>query len=115
MRPSSASSHTAGSLSAAERAKEVQQRRSDWATLSRLFPYLWEYKWRVGAALTFMIGAKMANVGVPLLLKQLVDAMTIKPGSVEALLVVPVGLLVAYGGLRLCTSLFTELRELIFA
>jgi ATP-binding cassette, subfamily B, heavy metal transporter len=115
MRPSSASSHPAVSQSAADRAREVQQRRSDWATLSRLFPYLWEYKWRVGAALTFMIGAKMANVGVPLLLKQLVDAMTIKPGSVEALLVVPIGLLVAYGGLRLCTSLFTELRELIFA
>jgi ATP-binding cassette, subfamily B, heavy metal transporter len=115
MRPSSASSHPAASLSAAERAREVQQRRSDWATLSRLFPYLWEYKWRVGAALTFMVGAKMANVGVPLLLKQLVDAMTIKPGSAEALLVVPLGLLVAYGGLRLSTTLFTELRELIFA
>ena len=116
MRPSSsASSHPALEQTAAERAREVQQRRSDWATLSRLFPYLWQYKWRVAAALTFMVGAKMANVGVPLLLKQLVDAMTIKPGSVEALLVVPVGLLLAYGGLRLCTSLFTELRELIFA
>ena len=115
MRPSSASRPSLGSQTAAERAREAQERRSDWATLSRLFPYLWEYKWRVGAALTFMIGAKMANVGVPLLLKQLVDAMTIKPGSVEALLVVPMGLLVAYGGLRLCTSLFTELRELIFA
>ena len=57
----------------------------------------------------------MANVSVPLLLKQLVDAMSIKPGSVEALLVVPLGLLLAYGGLRLCTSLFTELRELVFA
>ena len=115
MRPSSVSSSSQGSTSAAQSAREAQERRSDWATLSRLFPYLWEYKWRVGAALTFMIGAKMANVGVPLLLKQLVDAMTIKPGSVEALLVVPMGLLVAYGGLRLCTSLFTELRELIFA
>jgi ATP-binding cassette, subfamily B, heavy metal transporter len=115
MRPSSASAHPAASQTAAERAREVAQRRSDWATLSRLLPYLWEYKWRVAAALTFMVGAKMANVGVPLLLKQLVDAMTIQPGSVQALLVVPVGLLVAYGGLRLCTSLFTELRELIFA
>ena len=115
MRPSSASSHPAASLTAAERAREVEQRGSDWATLTRLFPYLWEYKWRVAAALTFMVGAKMANVGVPLLLKQLVDAMTIKPGSAEALLVVPLGLLVAYGGLRLSTTLFTELRELIFA
>ena len=69
MRPSSASAHPAASQTAAERAREVQQRGSDWATLSRLFPYLWEYKWRVAAALTFMVGAKMANVGVPLLLK----------------------------------------------
>ena len=89
--------------------------RSDWGTLKRLFPYLWQYKWRVIAALTFMIGAKMANVGVPLLLKQLVDTMAFKPGSVNAILVVPVGLLVAYGLLRLSTSLFTELRELVFS
>jgi ATP-binding cassette subfamily B protein len=90
-------------------------RRSDWATLKRLLPYLWQYKWRVVIALSFMVAAKMANVGVPLLLKQLVDAMTIKPGSVEALLVVPLGLLLAYGGLRLSTAIFTELRELVFA
>jgi ATP-binding cassette subfamily B protein len=89
--------------------------RSDWITLSHLFPYLWEYKWRVGLALGFMVAAKMANVSVPLLLKQLVDSMTIKAGSVEALLVVPLGLLLAYGGLRLSTAIFTELRELVFA
>ena len=89
--------------------------RSDWGTLQRLFPYLWQYKWRVIAALSFMVGAKLANVGVPLLLKQLVDTMSLKPGSTQALLVVPFGLLVAYGLLRLSTSLFTELRELVFA
>jgi ATP-binding cassette subfamily B protein len=89
--------------------------RSDWATLKRLLPYLWQYKVRVVLALAFMVAAKMANVSVPLLLKQLVDAMTIKPGSVEALLVVPLGLLLAYGLLRLSTSVFTELRELVFA
>jgi ATP-binding cassette, subfamily B, heavy metal transporter len=87
--------------------------RSDWATLQRLFPYLWRYKWRVGLALAFMVAAKMANVGVPILLKTLVDDMTITP--TRALLVVPVALLLAYGALRLCTSLFTELRELIFS
>ncbi len=87
--------------------------RSDWATLTRLFPYLWRYKWRVGIALAFMVGAKIANVGVPILLKTLVDDMTITP--TRALLVVPVALLIAYGALRLCTSLFTELRELIFS
>ncbi len=90
-------------------------RRSDWATLQRLLPYLWRYKWRVMFALGFMVAAKMANVGVPLLLKELVDAMTLPPGSTQALLVVPVALLLAYGALRLSTSLFTELRELVFA
>lgn len=89
--------------------------RSDWGTLQRLFPYLWQYKWRVLAALAFMVGAKVANVGVPMLLKELVDAMDLKTGSAASLLVVPVGLLVAYGLLRLSTSLFTELRELVFA
>jgi len=90
-------------------------RRSDWNTLKRLFPYLWDYKWRVLAALSFMVGAKLANVGVPLLLKNLVDAMSFKPGDVQAVLVVPVALLLAYGLLRLSTTLFTELRELVFA
>ena len=88
---------------------------SDWATLRRLLPYLWQYKWRVLAAIAFMVGAKLANVGVPMLLKALVDALNVRPGDPAALLVVPVGLLLAYGGLRLCTSLFTELRELVFA
>ena len=89
--------------------------RSDWDTLKRLFPYLWDYKWRVLAALTFMVGAKLGNVGVPLLLKNLVDTMNIKPGDTQALLVVPGALLLGYGLLRLSTSLFTELRELVFA
>ena len=91
------------------------RQRSDWAVLSRLLPYLWQYKWRVAAALAFMVAAKLATVSVPLLLKQLVDAMNIPAGSATALLVVPVGLIVAYGALRFCTSLFTELRELVFA
>jgi len=88
---------------------------SDWSTLARLFPYLWQYKWRVLAALAFMVAAKVANVGVPLLLKTLVDAMSVKPGDPAAILVVPVGLLLAYGLLRLSTSVFTELRELVFS
>ncbi len=87
----------------------------DWATLQRLLPYLWQYKWRVALALVFMVVAKLANVGVPMLLKELVDAMSLQPGDPRALLVVPLGLLLAYGGLRLATSAFTELRELVFA
>ena len=89
--------------------------RSDRDTLARLWPYLWAYKWRVGLALGFMVGAKVANVGVPLLLKNLVDRLVPNPHSAQAMLAVPVGLLVAYGLLRLSTSLFTELRELVFA
>ena len=89
--------------------------RSDWGTLAKLLPYLWRYRWRVGIALGFLVGAKVANVSVPVLLKHLIDSLSIKPGSAASLLVVPVGLLVAYGLLRLSTSLFTELRELIFA
>ena len=88
---------------------------SDWHTLARLFPYLWEYKWRVVAALSFMVGAKLANVGVPVLLKNLIDQMTPQPTGVQVLLVVPVALLIGYGLLRLSVSAFTELRELIFA
>ncbi|UJW79770.1 ABCB family ABC transporter ATP-binding protein/permease [Hydrogenophaga sp. SL48] len=115
MRPSSSSRASIPLPAGPDTAAGPAPRRSDWATLQRLFPYLWQYKWRVGFALGFMVAAKMANVGVPLLLKELVDAMTIKPGSVEAMLVVPLGLLLAYGLLRLSTSLFTELRELVFA
>jgi ATP-binding cassette subfamily B protein len=89
--------------------------RSDSATLKRLFPYLWQYKWRVMAALGFMVGAKLANVGVPLLLKELIDTMSFKPGDPTAVLVVPVSLLLVYGVLRLSASAFTELRELVFA
>ena len=89
--------------------------RSDWATLRKLLPYLWAYRWRVALALLFLVAAKGANVSVPILLKHLVDALDLKPGDLRAVLVVPVGLLLAYAGLRLSTSVFTELRELVFA
>ncbi|MEN3276230.1 MAG: ATP-binding cassette, subfamily heavy metal transporter [Massilia sp.] len=91
------------------------RQRSDWATLKTLFPYLWVYKWRVIAALGALIGAKMANVGVPLVLKQLIDQLAIDPAHPQALLVLPIGALLAYGLLRLSTTVFTELREFLFA
>ena len=93
----------------------AQSSTSDWTTLKRLFPYLWEYKWRVVAALSFMVCAKLANVGVPLLLKELIDALTPQPTGAQIALVVPLALLVGYGLLRLSVSAFTELRELVFA
>lgn len=89
--------------------------RSDFATLTTLLPYLWVYKWRVLLALLCLVGAKLANVGVPLVLKQLVDAMSITPAHPQAMLVLPLGILVAYGALRLSTTVFTELREFLFA
>src|SRR5262245_46806446 len=89
--------------------------RSDFGILKRMAPYLWRYRWRVAAALGFLIAAKVANVGVPVLLKHLVDALDLKVGDPRAIVVVPIGLLLAYVGLRLSTSVFTELRELIFA
>jgi ATP-binding cassette, subfamily B, heavy metal transporter len=89
--------------------------RNDWATLKTLLPYLWVYKWRVMLALLFLVGAKLANVGVPLVLKQLIDHLTISPTQPQALLVLPLALLAAYGMLRMATTLFTELREFLFA
>ncbi len=113
MRPSSSAS---SSLSVTvTNAGAAAPARSDWATIRKLLPYLWQYRWRVGIALAFMLGAKLSNVGVPLLLKSLVDSLSIQPGSAASMAVVPLGLLLAYGSLRLMTSLFTELRELIFA
>ncbi len=93
----------------------ANQRRKDWSTIKTLLPYLWAYKGRVVLALAFLIGAKLANVGVPLVLKELIDHLTISPSDPRALLVLPVGLLLAYGLLRLSTTLFTELREFVFA
>ena len=87
--------------------------RHDWQTLRTLIPYLWSYKGRVLFALSCLLLAKVANVGVPMVFKHLVDALTITPA--QAFIVVPAALLVAYGVLRFSTSLFTELRELIFA
>ncbi|MEI6384059.1 MAG: ABC transporter ATP-binding protein/permease [Betaproteobacteria bacterium] len=87
--------------------------RTDWGTLQRLFPYLWHYKWRVFLALSFMVGAKISNVGVPILLKHLIDNMTLT--TTQTVIAVPVALLIGYGLLRLSVSGFTELRELVFA
>ncbi len=87
--------------------------RGDWQTVRTLLPYLLAYKGRVLFALACLIAAKLANVGVPLLLKRIVDGLTLPPAG--QVLVLPVALLVAYGVLRLSTTGFTELREFLFA
>ena len=89
--------------------------RSEWGVIRTLVPYLLEFKWRVLLALVCLIAAKLGNVGVPLVLKRIVDALSIPPTAPGAVLVLPVALLIAYGLLRLTTTTFTELRELVFA
>jgi ATP-binding cassette subfamily B protein len=80
-------------------------------TIRALLPYLWEWRARVALALVCLVAAKVAQVGVPLLLKEIVDGLD----RDRALLAIPFALLVAYGLLRLSTTLFTELREYLFA
>ena len=96
-------------------AASTKSTRSEWGVIKSLVPYLWAFKGRVVLALACLIAAKVGNVGVPLVLKHIVDALTIRPGDPAAVLVLPVALLVAYGALRLATTTFTELRELVFA
>jgi ATP-binding cassette, subfamily B, heavy metal transporter len=82
-----------------------------WLTIKTLFPYLWRYRFRVVLALSCLVGAKVANVGVPLVFKEMIDGLA--PG--QQVLVLPVMLLALYGALRFSTAMFTELREILFA
>ena len=90
------------------------RQRSDLQVIRNLMPYIWQFKFRVVITLLCLISAKVANLGVPIVLKKIVDTLSITTTS-QALLVVPVSLILAYGLLRLSASLFGELRELIFA
>ncbi len=87
--------------------------RGEWQTLKTLVPYLLQYKWRVVIALTCLVLAKVANVAVPVVLKDIVDLVSVNP--IGATIAVPLGLVLAYGALRVLTTLFTELREVVFA
>ena len=89
-----------------------RERHRDWANLRALLPYLWEYRGRVLAALGCLILAKVANIGVPLVLKQIVDSID---DSRQVMVVLPVTLLLAYGALKLGNALFSELRDVLFA
>ena len=105
--------HSSGRHHAGAEAKTFQ--RGDWRVIRDLLPYLLEYKFRVAIALSCLVLAKVTNLGIPILMKRLIDALNIKENSPQILLVVPVGLLLAYGALRISASLFTELRESLFA
>ncbi len=107
--------------------------RSDWQTIGQLLPYLWPFRWRVLAALAFLVAAKMSNIGVPVVLKHIVDGLTAAGAGASAgagagapaaagatlgagaVLAVPIALILGYGLLRLSTTIFTELREAVFA
>jgi ATP-binding cassette, subfamily B, heavy metal transporter len=125
--------HAAQDSSAPAASTDGAAQRSDWGTLKTLLPYLLAYRWRVLIALACLAAAKLANVAVPISLKGIVDHLTAglsfasgKPlgiggtgaepaSALTVALVVPIGLIVAYGLLRLSTTLFTELREFVFA
>ncbi len=82
-----------------------------WLTLRTLFPYLWRYRLRVIAALACLVAAKVANVGVPLIFKEMIDGLS----AGQQVLALPALLLAMYGVLRFSTAMFTELREILFA
>jgi len=89
-------------------------RGGEWRSVGVLLPYLWDFRWRVLLALALLVTAKLANVGVPLIMKEIVDQ--VNPGLDPRLAVVavPVALLAAYGLLRFSTTLFGELRDVVF-
>lgn len=84
---------------------------SDIKVLKKLFPYFHKMRYRILFALSFLLLAKVANVGIPLALKEIVDSLD----SSQQILVLPLGMLIAYGVLRLTSSLFNELRDAVFA
>ena len=84
---------------------------NDWSNIKALAPFLWEYKGRVLLALISLIIAKFANVGVPVVLKGIIDSLNV---DAQDMIVMPVFLLFAYGALRIASSLFNELRDVLF-
>lgn len=94
------------------RTERPETNRRDWHNLKSMLPFLWEYRGRALFALACLILSKVANVGVPVILKDIVDALQGKP---EQVLVLPVILLLGYGALRLASALFNELRDTVFA
>jgi ABC-type transport system involved in Fe-S cluster assembly fused permease/ATPase subunit len=91
--------------------KSTLKNTSDWHVIKMLLPYLWEYRWRASIAMMFLIIAKLANIAVPITMKQIVDNLN----APQAVLAVPVTLLLTYGIFRLSSTLFSELRDIVFA
>ena len=87
----------------------------DWGILKQVWPYLLEYKGRVGLALGCLVLAKLASVGMPFVLKHIVDDLDAQLGDTQlAFVAVPLGLLLAYGFIRLSNVLLGEIRDTLF-
>jgi ABC-type transport system involved in Fe-S cluster assembly fused permease/ATPase subunit len=93
----------------------AKRQLGDWYVIRDLLPYLLAYRYRVLLAISCLLAAKFANLGIPILLKTLIDDLDAHKSVSSALLVVPLGLIIGYGLLRFSASLFTELRELLFS
>ena len=93
------------------RTEAEHSNRRDLNNLRAMLPFLLAFRGRVLFALGCLILAKVANVGVPVILKTVVDGLENKP---EQILVLPVALLFGYGALQLLSSLFNELRDAVF-
>ncbi|MAY34912.1 MAG: metal ABC transporter permease [Spongiibacteraceae bacterium] len=89
----------------------VNARDINWRVLRQLWPYLFEFRSRIALALLCLVGAKLASVGLPFILKHLVDDLDRASSMLVAL---PLGLLLAYGTVRFANVLFGELRDTLF-
>jgi ATP-binding cassette subfamily B protein len=85
--------------------------QTDLRSIGRLFPYLWEFRGRVLLSLALLLGAKLASVSVPLVLKEIIDSL----GKTQAALVLPLTLIIGYGILRFSSTTFADLRDVVFA
>lgn len=89
--------------------------KPDWKVLAKLLPYLWQFRLRISVALALLVTAKLANVGVPLTLKHIIDSLDHSGLSSSSVVVaVPIALVVAYSALRFSSVLFGELRDAVF-
>ncbi|MNO85783.1 putative multidrug export ATP-binding/permease protein [compost metagenome] len=105
------SAGAAGDSDPAASVRRPTQARGDLAVVAALLPYLRPYAGRIGVALGLILAAKLVNLYVPIALKQIVDGLNVQP----SLMLLPVGLLLAYGASRIGVTLFTELRQVVFA
>ncbi|MCP4432423.1 MAG: ABC transporter ATP-binding protein/permease [Gammaproteobacteria bacterium] len=95
------------------RTEKANSNRADWSNIKQMLPFVWAYKGRVLSALGCLVISKLAMVGIPVVLKYIVDILDAERGTFTATL--PVILLLGYGLLRFLNSGFNELRDALFA